>query len=215
MFLILAFVFLVAVTAAPAQTTSRDAHLREAGSNTLFAHSAFAHGYRHGYEEGYHLGNIDINMGRPLRTKSSQFHDLPHGYSQEFGSKKSFESGFLGGVKAGYADGYAGRRFRAVESLRLLADSLSETSTTADPHNLYFDQGFSSGYDRGLTQGQLEMGDGRQIDFRFVSCEQLPAREKNVAADASFCEGYRRGFTLGKGDAVALRPEHGSLAANK
>src|SRR5437764_12408944 len=108
----------VAVTA-----RSQDLHLSESGSAVVLSHSAFAHGYRHGYEEGYHVGNVDINMGRPAHTKLSQLHGLSLGYTPQFGPRKSFESGFREGLKAGYSDGYAGRVFRAVDTLRLVAAS--------------------------------------------------------------------------------------------
>ena len=78
------------------------------------------------------MGNVDINMGRQARTKLSQFHDVPRGYSGELGPKKSFDAGFQEGLKAGYADGYAGRIFRAVDTLRLISQSLSQTPMSAD-----------------------------------------------------------------------------------
>jgi len=195
---------------------SPEHHLNEAGSRVLFARSAFAHGYRHGYEEGYHLGNIDINMGRPLRTRSSQFHGLSTGYASRFGSRKSFESGFTQGVKAGYSDGYAGRLFRAVDTLRLVAASLSEAAAPADPNNMYFDQGFSFGYKQGLDPGQSSKVAASVPDPRFANCRQFsPPAEKDEPARQSFCEGYERGQTLGHADALALGLEHDSVQAFK
>ncbi|HEV2963286.1 MAG TPA: hypothetical protein VG649_15765 [Candidatus Angelobacter sp.] len=191
-------------------------HLNEAGCNVLFARSAFAHGYRHGYEEGYHLGNIDINMGRPLRTRSAQFHGLSTGYASQFGPRKSFESGFAEGVKAGYSDGYAGRVFRAVDTLRLVAASLSEAAAPAGPSNMYFDQGFSFGYKQGLDPGQNSKVATSVPGPRFASCSQFsPLPEKDELARQSFCEGYERGQTLGHADAFALGLEHGSMQAFK
>src|SRR5215831_20537627 len=93
---------------------AQENHLSEPGSGAIYSRSAFAHGYRHGYEEGYHAGNLDINMGRPVRTKKTRFQGMTAGYSPEFGSKKLFEAGFHAGAAAGYGDGYAGRVFRAV-----------------------------------------------------------------------------------------------------
>ena len=206
----------IAITSASAQTELREPHLREGGTSVIFARSTFAHGYRHGYEEGYHMGNVDINMGRQARTKLSQFHDVPRGYSGELGPKKSFDAGFQEGLKAGYADGYAGRIFRAVDTLRLISQSLSQTPMAADPRNLYFDQGFASGYGDGLNHGQKEGNAAQRIDLRFVNCSPFhPAKEQDLPAQESFCEGYRRGYTLGHADGVILRPEHGSLEASR
>jgi hypothetical protein len=207
---------LFAAIAAPAETKPQDAHLREDGSNAIFARSAFAHGYRHGYEEGYHVGNIDINMGRQPRTSDSQFHGLSHGYSPDFGPRKSFDAGFQKGVKAGYSDGFAGHNFRAVETFRRVADSLSEAPQPADPRYIYFDQGFSSGYEQGLANVQKQQGEARPADFRFVPCSDFhPASQQDLPAEGSFCEGFRRGYIVGRGDALAHYPERGPLEASK
>src|SRR5215467_281058 len=117
MLVLFPLLFLVLANSSAAQTAGRESHFAEAGSSAIFLRSAFAHGYRHGYDEGYHLGNIDINMGRHPRTKTSQFHDLSLHYAADFGPRKSFEAGFEEGLKAGYADGFVGRMFRAVENL--------------------------------------------------------------------------------------------------
>ena len=202
------------ITSACAQTDVRETHLREAGSSVIFARSVFAHGYRHGYEAGYHLGNMDINMGRQMRTKAIQFRDVQRGYDGEFGARKSFDAGFQNGLKAGYLDGFVGHTFRAVETLRMVAASLSDTPAAADPRNVYFDEGFSSGYGEGLNRGQKSGSLEQQIDLRFVGCQFHPAKEQDLAAQDSYCEGYRRGYFLGHSDGVVLRPEHGFLEAS-
>src|SRR5262249_27724006 len=133
------------------QARTQETHLSEQGSGAIFSRSAFAHGYRHGYEEGYHLGNIDANFAHLARTKKAQFRRLRLNYSSEFGSKKSLEEGFQSGLWAGYGDGYAGRNFRAVDSMRAIATSLEEASAGQD-HGSSFDQGVASGYRDGLRQ---------------------------------------------------------------
>jgi hypothetical protein len=199
-----------------AQSESPERHMNEAGSSVLFARSAFAHGYRHGYEEGYHMGNVDINMGRPARTRTSQFHGLSTGYASQFGPRKSFDSGFLEGLKAGYGDGYAGRIFRAVDTLRLVAASLSEAPVPADLRSVYFDQGFSSGYNQGLHPVQNSGPAVSVGDQRSANCGQFsPSAAKDEPARQSFCEGYQRGQVLGHADALALGLEHGSMQAFK
>jgi hypothetical protein len=197
-------VLLLAACAA-GQGAGQDAHLNEATSGNIYARSAFAHGYRHGYEEGYHLGNVDINMARLPRSKKSQFRGLGLGYSPEFGLKRSFEAGFQAGLKAGYGDGYEGRSFRAVESARSMAVALEGALSPADPGGSYFDQGISAGYRDGLTQGEASAPDAAAGDFSLIGCSNFhPDRPEELPAQAGFCDGYRRGFALGHGDALAM-----------
>jgi hypothetical protein len=199
-----------------AQSPGKELHFTEAGSGAIFLRSAFAHGYRHGYEEGYHLGNIDINMGRHARAKLSDVKGGSSRYLPEFGPRKSFESGFQEGLKAGYADGYVGRSFRAVENLRFIALALDTKPMSSDPNNTYFDQGLASGYDSGLDLAQKDDPAAGKLDVRFIGCGQFhPARQQDLAAEASFCDGYRRGYVLGHADGIVLRPEAASLAARK
>jgi hypothetical protein len=204
-------VLILAVAAGPAPAGDRDeSHLSEPISGVVFVRSAFAHGYRHGYEEGYHLGNIDINMGRLARIKKGQFRGLSLGYSSSFGPRRSFEGGFQAGLKAGYADGYDGRTFRAVELVRSVAAELTEAPSPADPNSLYFDQGVGAGYYDGLQQGA-----SAPADFRGVSCAQFhPERQEDLPAEGSYCEGYQRGFVLGHSDALALA-DRPALEASK
>ena len=196
-------VFLLA--AGPAgQGSAQESHMTEAVSANLYARSAFAHGYRHGYEEGYHLGNIDINMARLPRTKKSQFRGLSLGYAPEFGLRRSFEAGFQAGLKAGYGDGYDGRPFRAVESARSMAVALEGALSPADPGGSYFDQGVGAGYRDGLVQREASVPDAAIGDFRLIACSNFhPNKPEELPAQASFCDGYQRGFALGHGDALA------------
>lgn len=212
----LRLLFSVAMLAvcAGAQVPAPEQHLQEAGSAAVLAHSTFAHGYRHGYDEGYHAGNTDINMGRVLRVKLSDLHDVKVGYSSQFGSRSVFDKGFQAGLKAGYSDGYFGRTFRAVENLRAVADSLEQSASPADPSHIYFDQGFLTGYNDGYARGGSNNSSVAQIDFHFVSCAK-PAWQPDMATNGSYCEGYRRGFVLGHADGFALRPGSARLEASK
>ena len=201
---------------AGAAAQSQDPHLQEAGSAVVLAHSTFAHGYRHGYEEGYHAGNTDINMGRAPRARLHELGHLKTGYASQMGPRKVFEEGFHAGLKAGYSDGYLGRTFRAVDTLRALAAALDESIPQADPKHIYFDQGFSSGYGNGLRSGESDKSSAAEIDFRVVDCAQFhPASQRDVPAQGSYCEGYRRGFALGHADGFVLRPEGARLEASK
>jgi len=201
---------------AGAQARTQDMHLQESGSAVVLAHSTFAHGYRHGYEEGYHAGNTDINMGRAPRAKLAELRDLKTGYIDQLGPKKVFEAGFHAGLKAGYTDGYLGRNFRAVDTLRALAAALDDSFPADDPKHVHFDDGFAAGYDSGFQSGGAANVSAAQIDFRAVDCNEFhPAHRRDVAAEDSYCQGYRRGFALGHADGFALRPEGGQLEASR
>src|SRR5262244_2901579 len=151
---------------------SQEKHLSEGGAGTLFARSAFAHGYRHGYEEGYHSGNLDINMGRLARARKSLLRGLKYGYSPGFGPRRSFESGFEAGLIAGYSDGYTGRNFRAIESVRVIASALEGPPQLAEPAGISFDQGLAVGYREGSANGRAVSG--APLDFHSIGCGQFP-----------------------------------------
>lgn len=206
-----------AAAQAPAdQVPVQESHLKEAGSAIVLAHSTFAHGYRHGYEEGYHYGNTDINMGRPVREKLSGLHDLKTGYLPQFGPRSIFNKGFQTGLKAGYSDGYLGRNFRVVDTMRALAGSLQQSPFPADPRHTYFDEGFLAGYNDGYAHGGSDDSSAAQLDFHFVSCARFsPASQSDPVSETSYCEGYRRGFVLGHGDAFVLRPGTTRMEASK
>jgi hypothetical protein len=192
-------------------------HCQERGTGAIHTRSAFAHGYRHGYEAGYHEGNIDINMARRPRTQFKQFKGLPLGYQDSFGPKKSFEFGFALGLKAGYSDGYAGNRFRAVDGLRWASNSLGDEPIPVDPQNTFFDRGVTLGYQDGFARGQSEPKTPlkRRVALNSVPCTFHPSKPRDAAAEPSYCEGYRRGYVLGHGDGLAVAPDQGLLEASK
>ena len=196
--------------------SAQDLHVSEPGSAVVISHSAFAHGYRHGYEEGFHVGNTDVSVGTPSRPKLKGVHGVKLGYSPEFGPRPVFEKGFQAGLRVGYHDGYSGRAFRAVASLRAIAVSLEEARLAADPKFTYFDQGFFSGYSDGFKRG----GSGHplaaaQVDFHFVACSNAPPIKGDQPAQECYCEGYRRGFALGHADGLILGSDASWLEASK
>lgn len=199
-----------------ASAYAQDLHLSETGSALVLSHSAFAHGYRHGYEAGYHVGNADASLGTAPRAKMKDIHGLKLGYASQFGDRHAFEHGFQAGLKVGYSDGYSGRLFRAVDSLRSVAASLKETGSSADPKFIYFDGGFFSGYTEGFDRGGSDQSSTAQVDFHFVGCANFhPARQRDLPAQESYCDGYRRGFALGHADGFLLRPDSARLEASK
>jgi hypothetical protein len=198
---------------------AQDVHLNEAGSGAILSRSAFAHGYRHGYEEGYHLGNVDINMGRsPRSQQKGQFHGLKlkSSYMSSFGPKRSFDDGFAAGLRAGYADGYFGRTFRAVESLRLVAAEITSTAPPEDPGGIHFDQGLTAGYQDGWQQGATSQSSAEPMDMRHANCGPVhPDKDHDRPAQDTYCEGYRRGYVLGRTDILVLRRDSIFLEASK
>jgi hypothetical protein len=211
MYVFLPLLFAVLFNNAVNLTAGRELHFSEVGSGVILTRSAFAHGYRHGYEEGYHLGNIDVNMGRQPHTRFSQLHDLSSHYSPAFGPKKSFDMGFQEGVRAGYSDGFAGRVFRGMENLRLTAVALDQNPAPGDPDNVYFDRGFSDGYDQGLENVRKEGSQTEKVEISTVTCtDGVPS-----LARGAFCDGYRRGFVMGHADGVVLGPKPMVVASRK
>lgn len=204
------------VLGSPAVEPPDENHLREAGTGVLCQRSTFVHGYRHGYEDGYHVGNIDVNMGRRPRTKSSDFHGISSHSSSRPKSSKSFDLGFHEGLRAGYSDGFVGRKFRAVENLRAISNQLSPDPTPADPTNDYFDQGVSAGYSHGFDQAQQGSPLEEQLDLGFAGCGKFhPSRPADLAAQGSFCDGYKRGYLLGHDDGFMLTPEGRAFNARR
>jgi hypothetical protein len=198
---------------------AQDIHRNEAGSGIILSRSAFAHGYRHGYEEGYHQGNVDINMARiPRFHQKGQFRGLKlkFGYLPSFGSKRLFDDGFAAGLRAGYSDGYAGEKFRAVDSLRLIAVEIASTPPAEDPGGAYFDEGVTAGYQDGWRQGASSQSGPEPMDPRRVDCGRFhPQKEIDRPAQGSYCEGYRRGYELGRTDILILRRDSIFLEASK
>jgi hypothetical protein len=206
--------FLAAGVAATAR--AQDIHLSESGSAVVFSHSAFVHGYRHGYEEGYHVGNADVSLGSPQRRKIKDFRGVKLGYAPPFGQRNVFERGFVAGLKAGYGDGYSGRLFRAVDTLRSVSASLEDARSAGDLRFTHFDEGFLSGYNEGFDRGASDQSSTAQVDFHFVGCANPETgKQGELPSKGSYCEGYRRGFALGHADGFLLRPEGGQLEASK
>lgn len=195
---------------------AQETHLRENGTGALLSRSAFAHGYRHGYEQGYHQGNVDANMARPAKTKLAQLKGLPLGYESRFGPKKSFEMGFTSGLQAGYEDGYAGRVFRAIAQLREAGSALDTRPASDDPTNLKFDKGVAAGYHAGFDRSASPPFAARDSDPQSAHCSQhTEAVSQENAGGQPYCEGYRRGYLMGRADRTFLPLGRPLLEAGK
>src|SRR5450432_141510 len=197
--------------------TSQENHRNEPVTGVLFTRSTFAHGYRHGYEEGYHQGNIDINMARPARTKSSELRGVPLGYQPDFGPRNSFLYGFQFGLMAGYSDGFGGKGFRAVSSLREVAAELDTTMPALKTRSANFDRGLLFGYEDGYGKKQVTPGDKAllRLSGPLGCAAAADPKNQNAAESADLCDGYRRGLILGGTDAAATRDDRGLLEASK
>jgi len=156
-----------------------------------------------------------VNMARRPRTQYKQFKGLPLWYERSFGSKKSFERGFALGLEAGYGDGYAGKTFRAVDSLRMVGGSLNAHPGRGDPGNIFFDRGVTLGYQDWIASSQSARNGTIVADMNPVKCSFHPDSKKQAEAEPSYCDGYRRGFLLGKSDGLDLSPEQMLLEASK
>lgn len=177
-----------------------DYHLTQDRNRGFYKECAFAHGHRHGYEEGFHAGDEDYQLRRPgyLLQRSAK----AKGYVPVFGDKNQFNSGYEAGFRAGYADSFSGKSFRALNPITL-------ESAAASPSDLQ--SGFVSGYRAGYINSNSiadEPGIAESASWR---CQQ----ERHSAA---FCNAYGSGYVLGKTDksSIALlnQAQPTSLAKN-
>ncbi len=186
---------LIAAASAAAGDKPPDPHFQSARTSAMVHKSVFIHGYLHGYEEGFHFADLDIQMGRSARDirKCKEARDA-NGYRNEFGDKGLFEAGYRQGLIVGYADGMAGRAFRALSELQAIAALVSEEAApNPDPT---FDSAFSQGYSSGQHQG---VQDGRReasYTSPAVPCPGPP----NGGDPQTFCAAYLGGYRLGYSD---------------
>lgn len=111
--LVSALLFSTAVLPVCAQS---DTHLSSDPLSGTYLQSVFWHGFVHGYEDGYHLGDVDLQMGRPARLLAG----APEFRNQRltFGDKRQFSNGYSEGLRLGYLDAWNGIDFRAAEQVR-------------------------------------------------------------------------------------------------
>jgi hypothetical protein len=171
-----------------------DPHYLAQRTSVLARRSVFVHGYLHGYEEGFHLADLDIQMGRSARdiSKTKEAREVS-GYRHEFGDKRFFEGGYREGLRVGYADGMAGRVFRAINELQALGEMAPQgPKVQPDPA---FDRGFSEGYLSGQQQG---VQDGRRDVTATPPAAACPATRGQE--QPSFCAAYVGGYRIGYSD---------------
>lgn len=176
-------------TALPAQ----ERHLGNGSASSLYARSAFAHGYIHGYEEGFHHGDLDLQLGRSPRDPTS-FHAYKHPYAvfhSSFGSKHSFKAGFEDGFSAGYSDVTHQLAFRAVTELQTASNGLVRSGSN---QHAFFDGGFKEGYREGRRHGT---NDGRE------DATPNPIQPPCLGRAEDYCDAFGRAFQFGYDDGYA------------
>lgn len=176
---------------------SPDPHSTCKRTGAITKKSVFAHGYLHGYEQGFHLADVDIQMARSVRdiSKLKDVKEIKDGehYDREFGDKGSFKNGYREGARVGYADGIAGRSFRAFDQLNPILPPATQVDVVPDA---VFDRGFSQGYMSGQHQG---LTDGRRAVAFTNPLPQCPAvRRRENPQD--FCSAYVGGYRVGYAD---------------
>ncbi len=179
-----------------------DPHFLAPRTSALAHKSVFIHGYLHGYEQGFHLADLDLQLNRGARdvSKNKQARD-GFAFRSEFGDRHAFELGYSEGLRSGYADGIAGRTYRALNELGGMDDvAQGEADLRPDPA---FDQGFSEGYASGKHQGLQDSG---QHTFSPAAAAPCPVSTPAGNVAQSFCFAYVRGYRVGYDDAATNLP---------
>lgn len=177
-----------------------DYHVTRDPSHSSYLRSAFLHGHRHGYEEGFHAADQDLHLGRQAHPFDKRFR-VPKtiGYRSDYGDKKNFRHGYEAGYAAGYSDSYSGRDFNHPPSLIASSDEIA--GKAADPaavkkQSAMFDSGVLEGY-------RAAAADTAQFELRpgFTKYAEDFCRHNMVPGTSEeFCQGYGKGYVLGKAD---------------
>ena len=167
-------------------------HLQATSIGSLYANSAFAHGYRHGYDEGYRVGDLDIQIGREPRmaTGYKEAHQAGRGYCSSFGSRELFEKGYEGGFRGGYSDAVSGAEYRVRQRVESAATGLAIDPLPAN-RRAHFDKGFAAGYESAQTRNAPSLG--MTIDY----VEQYCRKTASGPYALEYCSGFSRGYQLG------------------
>jgi hypothetical protein len=200
------FAAIVVSFLAPAAFAQRaDRHVAFDDAQSLYRHSAYAHGYIHGYEEGFHCANLDWHMGRSRRDVTRELHVTKVdkrrvGYREDFGDKKLFMKGYEQGYTEAYGDVYDGKPFRAVTEARAAAAGLSGGSQP--------DRNFDDGFVAGVSAARDGQPVAQQMSVANEWCIQ------NVhTARGNYCDGYARGVIFAAPPASTMATETASARA--
>ena len=177
--------------------TINERHLQPTSVGSLYANSAFAHGYRHGYDEGFHSGDFALQLGRTfdLTSMPKQYRQSAHDYRPLFGSRQSFDEGYRAGFGNGYSDAIAGGEYQVNTRVRMAAAGLS-AEVLSPSRRAHFDEGVASGY----RSAQSPNAPGRDITAEYV--EQYCRKTSSGAYALEYCSGFSRGYLLGISNAT-------------
>jgi hypothetical protein len=143
-----------------------DPHLTQDSSRSIYADSAFAHGYRHGYEEGFHEADRDLHLSFFTLFTEDRGIRIPKMtcYKSAFGSKDSFRRGFEIGFRYGYVDSARG------EDFRMISPELNNLAVS------------DKDFDRGVQAGFEGHADGCRAGFTAAFCSGVTVGRSMVEA---------------------------------
>lgn len=179
-------------------------HLQATPEGSLYANSAFAHGFRHGYDEGFYAGDLDWQLGRQMRTviSSKEYGRAVRQYRPEFGSKRSFELGFEAGFRSGYSDAMSGGEYSMRQRMETASVGLNPDPLSPNRRS-HFDEGVTNGFRSAQTANAPKRG---------MTAEYIDQYCRTTASGPyalDYCSGFSRGYLLGifnapKGDADSV-----------
>lgn len=171
--------------------SANERHIQSETLGTLYANSAFAHGYRHGYEQGFHIGDLDVHMGRNARVVMNlrDYGQPSREYHPRFGSKQLFHEGYGAGLRSGYADAISGAEFRVTIREKIAAAGL--TDVLPNTRRAHFDDGFAAGYNSAQSQNAPVV----HVNAEYV--ERYCRQTRTDLYSLEYCSGFGRGYMLG------------------
>lgn len=172
--------------------TTNERHLQPTSIGSLYANSAFAHGYRHGYDEGFHSGDLALQLGRNLDVTSmpKEYRQSAHDYRTLFGSRQSFDEGYRAGFRNGYSNAIAGGEYQVSTRVRAAAAGLP-ADVLSPSRRAHFDEGVASGY----KSAQTPNAPSGRMTPEYI--EQYCRKTSSGAYALEYCSGFSRGYLLG------------------
>lgn len=172
--------------------TTNERHLQPTSVGSLYANSAFAHGYRHGYDEGFHSGDLALQLGRNLDVTSmpKEYRQSARDYRILFGSRQSFDEGYRAGFRSGYSNAISGGEYQVSTRVRAAAAGLP-AEVLSPSRRVHFDEGVVNGY----KSAQSPSAPSQDMTAEYV--EQYCRKTSSGAYAIEYCSGFSRGYLLG------------------
>ena len=167
-------------------------HLQDTPAGSLYANSAFAHGFRHGYDEGFYAGDVDWQLGRQPRTviSSNEYGRAVKQYRPEFGSKRLFELGCQAGFRSGYSDVMSGGEYSMRSRMESASAGMSFELLSPSRRG-HFDEGFANGFRS--AQSANAPTKGMTVEYVESYCRTTASGPYAL----EYCSGFSRGYLLG------------------